>query len=129
MDTVRWKVADPLGNEIYLTEDSFKVHIVGDHKDADAVIRTGLEEQVKQIIQNPCFIVKHDKVDGRRVYLDWGIIVREDVIQIRPLFIVTESYGKVVTWFSKRSVNINVQKDGGIIYDRRIPDLQVRQEI
>jgi len=123
LDTVRWKVADPLGNEIYLTEDSFKVHIVGDHKDADAVIRTGLEEQVKQIIQNPCFIVKHDKVDGRRVYLDWGIIVREDVIQIRPLFIVTESYGKVVTWFSKRSVNINVQKDGGIIYDRRIPDL------
>ncbi len=129
MDTVRWKVADPLGNEIYLTEDSFKVHIVGDHKDADAVIRMGLEEQVKQIVQNPCFIVKHDKVDGRRVYLDWGIIVREDVIQIRPLFIVTESYGKVVTWFSKRSVNINVQKDGGIIYDRRIPDLQVRQEI
>lgn len=123
MDNVRWKVVDPLGNEIYLTEDSFKVHIVGDHKDSDAAIRTRLEEQVKRIIQNPCFIVKHDKVDGRRVYLDWGIIVREDVIQIRPLFIVTESYGKVVTWFSKRTVNVNVQKDGGIIYDRRVRDL------
>lgn len=123
MENARWTVTDPLGNEIYLTEDSFKIHIVGDHKDADATIRMSLEEQVKQLIQNPCFIIKHDKVEGRRVYLDWGIIIRGDVIQIRPLFVVTESYGKVVTWFSKRTVNVNVPKDGGIIYERRISDL------
>ena len=129
MDNARWKVVDPLGNEIYLTEDSFKIHIVGDHKDEDAIIRMSLEEQVKKIIPNPCLILKHDKVEGRRVYLDWGIIIRGGIRQIRPLFVVTESYGKVVTWFSKRTVNINVSEDGGIIYDRRISDLQVRQEI
>lgn len=123
MDNVRWKVVDPLGNEIYLVEESFQSHIIKDHNDADAVIRMGLEEQVKISLQNPCFILKAESVEGRRIYLDCGIILREDVVQIRPLFIVTESYGKIVTWFSKRSVNVNVQKDGGIIYDRRISDL------
>ena len=123
MENIRWKVTDPLGNEIYLVEESFQSHIIKDHLDSDAVISMGLEEQVKISLQNPCFIVKHEKVDGRRVYLDWGIIIREDIIQIRPLFIVTESYGKIVTWFSKRSVNVDVPKDRGIIYDRRIFDL------
>ena len=129
MDNIRWQVVDPLGNEIYLTEDSFKVHIVGDHKDADAIARAELEEQVKLLLKNPNFIVRHDKVEGRRVYLGWGNIIHEDIIQIRPLFVVTESYGKVVTWFSKRSVNIDVAKEGGIIYDGRILNLQIRQKI
>ena len=123
LDNIRWKVIDPLGNEIYLAEESFQTHIIKDHKDADSAVRTELEEQVKISLQNPCFILKHEKVEGRRVYLDWGIIIREDITQIRPLFIVTESYGKIVTWFSKRSVNINVQREGGIIYDRRISNL------
>lgn len=123
MDNVRWKVIDPLGNEVYLTEESFQTHIIKDHKDADAIIRMELEEQVKISIQNPCFILKDKDIEGRRIYLDWGIILREDKIYIRPLFVVTESYGKVVTWFSKRFVNINVQKDEGIIYDRRVSDL------
>lgn len=123
MDNMRWKVTDPLGNEVYLTEESFQIHVIKDHQDADAVIRMGLEEQVKISLQNPCFILKAQDVAGRRIYLDWGNIIREDIIQIRPLFIVTEAYGKVVTWFSKRSLNINVQKNGGIIYDRRISDL------
>ena len=118
MSEIRWKVTDPLGNEIYLTEESFQTHIINDHQDADAVIRLELEEQVKFSLQNPCFILKAGNIEGRRIYLDWGIIAREDIIQIRPLFIVTESYGKVVTWFLKRSVNVNVQKEGGIIYGR-----------
>lgn len=129
MYNIRWKVIDPLGNEIYLMEESFQTHINKDHMDADAAVRMKLEEQVRRLLQNPCFILKERETDGRRVYLDWGTIIRDGIIHIRPLFIVTESYGKIVTWFSKRSVNINVQEDGGIIYDRRISDLQVRQEI
>ena len=123
LDNIRWKVIDPLGNEIYLAEESFQTHIIKDHKDADSAVRTELEEQVKISLQNPCFILKDKDVAGRRIYLDWGIIFREDTMHIRPLFVVTESYGKVVTWFSKRSVNINVPKNGGIIYDRRVSDL------
>ena len=58
MDNIKWKVLDPLGNEIYLTEESFQTHIIKDHKDADAVIRMGLEGQVRFSVQNPCFILK-----------------------------------------------------------------------
>ena len=123
MENIRWKVTDPLGNEIYLSDESFQTHIIKDHQNADATIRTELEEQVKLLLKNPSFIVKHEDNEERRIYLGWGNIIRENIIQIRPLFVVTESYGKVVTWFSRRSVNINVSKEGGIIYDRRIPDL------
>ena len=129
MDNVRWKVTDPLGNELYLSEESFQTHVIKDHENADAAVRTELESQVKLVLQNPCLILKSQNIEGRRLYLDWGILIREDTIHIRPLFIVTEADGKIVTWFSKRSVNINVQKDGGIIYDRRISDLQIRQKI
>lgn len=129
LGNVRWKVFDPLGNEIYLTEESFQTHIIKDHEDADSTVRTKLEEQVKLLLQNPCLVIKVQDDSGRRIYLDWGFIARKDIIYIRPLLVVTEAYGKVVTWFAKRSVNINVPKDGGIIYDRRISYLQIRQKI
>ena len=117
---IRWKVTDPLGNEVYLTEDSFQTHVINDHQNADAVVRMSLEENVKYSLQNPRFIVKAEIVEGRRVYLDLADVIRDDMIHVRPLFIVTEADGKVVTWFAKRSVNIKVFTEGGILYDRRI---------
>ena len=117
---IRWKVTDPLGNEVYLTEDSFQTHVINDRQNADAVVRMSLEENVKYSLQNPRFIVKAEIVEGRRVYLDLADVIRDDMIHVRPLFIVTEADGKVVTWFAKRSVNIKVFTEGGILYDRRI---------
>ena len=126
---IRWEVTDPLGNEIYLTEESFQTHIIKDHEDADSTVRTELEEQVKRLLQNPCLVMKAQDGSGRRIYLDWGFITRKDIIQIRPLFVVTEAYGKVVTWFAKRTGKINVKKDGGILYDGRLHNLQIRQKV
>lgn len=123
MDTVRWKVADPLGNEIYLTEENFRYHIIGMHEQGDARVREALEEQVQYSLQHPRFIVKHDKVDGRCVYLDLTAVIATNSISIRPLFVVVEASGEVVTWFAKRTINVNVSKDGGIIYDRRVHNL------
>ena len=123
MDNVRWQVVDPLGNEIYLTEENFRYHIIGMHEQGDATVRETLEEQVQYSIQHPRFIVKHDKVDGRRVYLDLTAVITTDLISIRPLFVVVEESGEVVTWFAKRTINVNVQQDGGIIYDRRVHNL------
>ena len=117
------KVTDPLGNEIFLSEETFQTHILGDHKDADADVRISLEEQVKFTIEHPRFIVKAQNFEGRRVYLDLSAVIRDEMIHVRPLFIVTEATGKVVTWFAKRSVNIKIPKDGGVIYDKRISDL------
>ena len=123
LENIRWKVTDPLGNEIYLDEENFFYHIIGMHDSNDAKIRSGLEEQVKYSLQSPRFIVKHEKIAGRRVYLDLVDIFNKDMISIRPLFVVVEENGEVVTWFAKRTVNVNVQEDGGIIYDRRIHHL------
>ncbi|MBR3745992.1 MAG: hypothetical protein IKP64_03565 [Selenomonadaceae bacterium] len=44
---IRWKVTDPLGNEIFLSEENFYYHIIGSHADKDADVRKGLEEHVK----------------------------------------------------------------------------------
>ena len=116
---IRWKVTDPLGNEIFLTEKVYNDHICGDHENADAEVRKSLEEHVKYSLHHPRFIVKAQNFEGRRVYLDLADIARENMIHVRPLFIVTEADGKVVTWFAKRSANINVPQNGGIIYDKR----------
>ena len=70
MENIRWKVTDPLGNEIYLSDESFQTHIIKDHQNADATIRTELEEQVKLLLKNPSFIVKHEDNEERRIYLD-----------------------------------------------------------
>lgn len=126
---IRWKIFDPLGNEIHLTEESFQTHIIKDHEDADSTVRTKLEEQVKLLLQNPCLVIKVQDDSGRRIYLDWGFIARKDIIYIRPLLVVTEAYGKVVTWFAKRTVKITVKEDGGILYDGRLHNLQIRQKV
>lgn len=129
LDNIRWKVTDPLGNEIYLSEENFVYHIIGMHDQNDAKIRQKLEEQVKYSIQNPRLIVKHEAIEGRRIYLDLVDISNENTISIRPLFVVVEENGEVVTWFAKRTVNVNVSKNGGIIYDKRIHNLQVQRKI
>ena len=43
-DEIRWKVTDPLGNEIVLYKDTFTEHIVGHHADKDALARLAIEE-------------------------------------------------------------------------------------
>ena len=129
MENIRWKVTDPLGNEICLSEENFKYHIIGMHEQSDAKVRETLEEQVKYSLQHPRFIVKHEKIEGRRVYLDLTDVVIEDSINIRPLFVVVEASSEVVTWFAKRTINVSVLEYGGIIYDRRIHNLQVQREV
>ena len=47
-------------------------------------------------------------------------------LYIRTVAVVVEEDGEVVTWFATRTINIKVQLNGGIIYDRRISDLQIR---
>ena len=116
---IRWKVTDPLDNEVFLTEKVYKDHICGDHADNDSEVRKMLEEHVKYSLQRPRFIVKAPNFEGRRVYLDLADMLRDDKIHVRPLFIVTESDGKVITWFAKRTTNVKIPQYGGILYDER----------
>lgn len=129
MGNVRWKVFDPLGNEICLSEENLKYHITGTHDDKDARTRERIEEQVKYSLQNPRFIFKDKDSETRRVYIDFVDILNDDIISIRPLFIVVENTNEIVTWFAKRTVKINVKEDGGILYDGRLHNLQIRQKV
>ena len=123
MDNIRWKVIDPLGRKIFLSEKNFFTHIVGMHVERDAKAREMIEEQVKYSVKDPRFIVKDKNIEGRQVYLDLVDIVNDDSISIRPLFVVVEASGEIVTWFAKRTINVNVPKDGGIVYDKRLHNL------
>ena len=129
MDNVRWKVIDPLGNEIYLGEENFRYHVTGMHDEKDALTREQLEEKVKYTLQQPCFIVKDKNIATRKVYLNLVDVQNDESISLRPLCVIVEENGEVVTWFATRTINIKVQSDRGIIYDRRVRDLQIRQEI
>ena len=129
LDNIRWKVTDPLGNEIFLSEENFRYHIIGSHADKDADVRKSLEDHVKYSVEHPRFIVKAPNFDGRHIYLDFVDIVNEDSISIRPLFVVVEDNNEIVTWFAKRTVNVNIKETGGIIYDKRIHHLQVQREV
>ena len=64
-ENIRWKVTDPLGNEVILKESTFSEHILGDHQMTDAEYRKMAEIQAKAIIQNPQLIIE-DKEDKNR---------------------------------------------------------------
>ena len=125
MTEIRWKVVDPLGNEIYLTEENFQYHIIGKHTSKDAVTREQLEKQVKNALQQPRFIVKDKNDATRKVYLDLCDVDNNTLISIRPLCVAVEENGEVVTWFATRAVNIKLKSKGEIFYDRRIHNLQI----
>lgn len=129
MDSVRWQVTDPLGNEIRLSEENFRYHIMEMHDEKDAEARKKIEEHVKYSLQNPRFIVKDKNVADRKVYLDLVNVDNDDLISIRSLSVVVDATGEVVTWFAQRTINIKIQTEGGIIYDKRVRDLQVQLKI
>lgn len=129
MDNVRWQVTDPLGNEIRLSEENFRYHIMEMHDEKDAEARKKIEEHVKYSLQNPRFIVKDKNIAGRKVYLDLVNVDNDDLISIRSLSVVVDESGEVVTWFAQRTINIKIKTAGGIIYDKRVRDLQVQLKI
>ena len=70
MDTVRWKVADPLGNEIHLTEENVQFHIIGKHDSKDAEVRAKIEPQARFAVENPRFVIRDIQSPGRVKYLN-----------------------------------------------------------
>ena len=117
-DEIRWKVTDPLGNEIILKEKTFVRHILGDHADKDALVRASIEEDVKYALEKPRFVIKDQKNPGRWKYLNL-VLVTVDERKLKPLGIIVEVTTKpfmVVTWYARRVMDESVG-DGGMIYD------------
>ena len=128
MENIRWKVTDPLGKELQLSEKNFRYHVTGMHEEKDAQIREQLEEQVKYALKQPRFIIKDKNIETRKVYLDLVNVQNSETISIRPLCVVVEENGEIVTWFATRTINIKIQTEGEIIYDKRVCDLQVQHK-
>ena len=121
---IRWKVTDPLGNEIFLTEENFHCHIVGLHDLKDAKVRAQIEPQAKFAVEHPRFVIRDVKFSGRVKYLSLTEIADDETIYIRSISVIVEENGEVVTWFARRTINDTLQ-EGDVIYDARNNDLQV----
>ncbi|MBQ7454586.1 MAG: hypothetical protein IJS69_06025 [Selenomonadaceae bacterium] len=117
MDDIRWKVTDPFGNEIFLAEDNFRYHIIGQHDSKDAKVRAEIEPQAKFSIEHPRFVIRDIQSPERVKYLSLTDIQDEETIYIRTIAVVVEK-DVVVTWFARRTIN-DVLKEGDIIYDAR----------
>ena len=118
-DEIRWKVTDPLGNEIVLRNITFIRHIVGDHADKDAAIRMSIENQVKYTLSNPRFIIKDRQHADRWKYMDLALVPLSDTKKLKSVGIIVEVETKpfkIVTWYARRVVDEPVG-DGGMIYD------------
>ena len=81
-EKIRWRVTDPLGNDIILREQTFTEHIQVDHQLRDSANRAAVEAQVKYAVQYPSFIIKNG-IEGRFKYLDLVDIIEGDIIKIK----------------------------------------------
>ena len=116
-DEIRWKVTDPLGNEIVLYEDTFTEHIIGHHADKDAEVRRLIERQVKFVLRNPYFVIKDQQFENRVKYL--GLVsVPQEKKKIKTVGIIVEVEKdpfKIITWYARRVMD-ELIIDGGMIY-------------
>ena len=122
MDNARWKVVDPLGNEIRLGEKNFRYHIIGSHDSKDAKVRAEIEPQAKFAVTRPRFIISDIQSPGRVKYLSLTKIKDDTKVYIRTISVVVDTNGEVVTWFARRTIN-DILEEGDVIYDAEYNDL------
>ena len=104
---VRWKVIDPLGNEICLSEKNF----------FNNAASNAIESRVKFAVEKPRFIVEDNSSEVRRSYLNLVDVIQEKLIIIRAIEVVVVD-GKILTWFIRRSIS-DISDGKKIVYDSR----------
>ena len=113
---MRWKVTDPLGNEIFLKNSTYTEHILASHGAKDAMYRAQIESEAQRTLKAPTLIV----FDGMRnlYYRAIGLVDEMgELLKIRTLKVLVETDRtpqEVVTWTILRKGD-NVK--GAIIYD------------
>ena len=99
---IRWKVVDPLGNEIILKESTFQEHILGDHQMTDSEYRKRLENHVKNIIQNPQLIIEEKHKNNRHIFYKIILMPHDDVmkklITLKVVVDTDRNPHQIVTW-------------------------------
>ena len=119
-ENIRWKVTDPLGNEVILKESTFSEHILGDHQMADAEYRKMAETQVKNVIVNPQIIIEDKRDNARHIFYKIVLIpcVGEKIKRLTNLKVVVDTDRKphqIVTWMLPSKLKDKIMEEG-IIY-------------
>ena len=111
-EKIRWKITDPLGNEVCLKESTYIEHILKDHSPQDSAYRMQIEREARITILTPSLIVS----DGERNLYYKVIGLTGENLKIRMLKVVVEKNRnpqEVVTWTILRKGD-NVK--GDVIY-------------
>lgn len=116
---VRWTVTNPFDHEVILKEDTLNYHIAGDHSESDAAKRKEAENQVKDVVRQPHFIVKDSSRDNRYKYMDLIPVPFNDEIKIRYVTVIIDtekSPHEVVTWIPQSKLK-DTAKNEEVVYD------------
>jgi hypothetical protein len=92
-----FQTTDPLGRSVQLKESTWNMHVIdGDHQRPELI---GQEEAIRQVIEDPAFIVKDPNPDRARYY---DLVHLTSNNKIRPVMIAVDhssSTGDICTVF------------------------------
>ena len=124
MTGVRWKVKNPLNQDVFLKESTYEKHIVADHEETDANFRVQLERQVKLTVIDPDYItVERERFSYHRLVT---VPYSEGSVKLKTMKVIVESSEprEIVTWIAQ-SKNKDVILTEAVIYERCVSDKQV----
>lgn len=116
----KFRVTDPIGNEVVLKTSTFDDHIIGSHSSGDSDIREKVLYFVPDVIENPDYIYTNEESSGRNRYI--SLVSAEFMTHISALVVITDTDRtphEVVTYNIKRKLNQEKIGKGRLIYDRR----------
>lgn len=99
---IRWKVKNPLGQEIILKESTYQEHIDKDHQYEDSEYRKHAEEQAKITIEKPQMIIRNEDDQNRDMY--YRIVTMEyekEQKKLKNMKVIVETDrepNEIVTW-------------------------------
>lgn len=118
-EEIRWKVIDPLGNEVILKESTYQEHIKKDHQFSDAEYRQKAEILAKSVIKNPqLLIVNREKLNRHVYYKIVTIPCENDRESLKVIKIVADTDRnphEIVTWMLQSKLKDTIKKEW-IIY-------------
>ena len=118
-ENIRWKVTDPLGNEVILKESTYQEHIKKDHLFSDAEYRQKAEILAREIIKNPQLLIVNKEKLNRHVYYKIVTVPcengRESLKILKIVADTDRNPHEIVTWMLQSKLKDTIKKEW-IIY-------------
>lgn len=117
-----WVTKNPQDENVSLTNQTYEIHVVGDHPKDEARVAT--YPNIQRIIEKPRYIYPdQNHAENKRVkYIDHVYIQEVGYIQNVVVVVDTDRQPhEVVTWMVKSSTK-QEKFEGGVIYDSSSSD-------